>query len=82
MSALLQAEDTFNDETRLLLYALHKQATQGACKESKPWSFNVVDGAKWQSWSQLGNMSHMEAMRLYVKAVDEEQVRSVAACSR
>lgn len=66
-------ESTFNNETRLLFYALHKQATAGPCKEAKPWSWNVVESAKWQSWSQLADMSSMDAMRLYVKTLDEEQ---------
>lgn len=73
-SAAVAAETTFNNETRLLFYALHKQATAGPCKEGKPWSWNVVESAKWQSWSQLGDMSSMDAMRLYVKTLDEEQV--------
>lgn len=70
----MSAESTFNDETRLLFYALHKQATAGPCKEAKPWSWNVVESAKWQSWNQLGAMSGMDAMRLYVKTLDDEQV--------
>lgn len=77
---LFDAEATFNNETRLLFYALHKQATAGPCKEGKPWSWNVVESAKWQSWSQLGDMSSMDAMRLYVKTLDEEQVQYAACC--
>lgn len=73
-AAVAAAETTFNNETRLLFYALHKQATAGPCKEGKPWSWNVVESAKWQSWSQLADMSSMDAMRLYVKTLDEEQV--------
>eukprot|EP00879_Flechtneria_rotunda_P022424 GHRR01023674.1.p1 GENE.GHRR01023674.1~~GHRR01023674.1.p1 ORF type:complete len:430 (+),score=138.99 GHRR01023674.1:183-1472(+) len=61
------------DETRLLFYALHSQAAHGPCEESKPWGWNVVESAKWNAWSQLGNMSQMEAMRLYVRTLDEEQ---------
>jgi acyl-CoA-binding protein len=50
-------------ESRLLLYGLHKQATLGPCKEGKPWGWNVVEAAKYQSWKGLGNMSEVEAMR-------------------
>lgn len=82
MFVYLLAETSFNNETRLLFYALHKQATAGPCKEGKPWSWNVVESAKWQSWSQLGDMSSMDAMRLYVKTLDEEQVCSTRSCSR
>ncbi|KAK9821109.1 hypothetical protein WJX81_006949 [Elliptochloris bilobata] len=60
------------DETRLVLYALHQQATVGPCTEPKPWVWNVVESAKWQAWVQLGDMSSVEAMRLYVKLLDEE----------
>lgn len=46
----------------------------GPCTEGKPWGWNVVESAKWESWNQLGNMSSVEAMRLYVKLIDEAQV--------
>jgi hypothetical protein len=36
----------------------------------------VVESAKWQAWSQLGNMAAMEAMRLYVQTLDKESVSS------
>ncbi len=62
------------DELRLALFALHQQATVGPCTEAKPWGWNVVESAKWESWNQLGNMSSVEAMRLYVKLIEEEQV--------
>ena len=62
------------DELRLVLYALHQQATVGPCTETKPWGWNVVESAKWESWNQLGNMSSVEAMRLYVKMVEDDQV--------
>ena len=57
-----------------MLYALQQQATVGPCKDPKPWGWNVVESAKWQSWHQLGEMSKMEAMRLYVRIVEEAQV--------
>ena len=56
------------------MYALHQQATVGPCTEAKPWGWNVVESAKWESWNQLGNMSSVEAMRLYVKMVEDDQV--------
>ena len=62
------------DELRLVLYALHQQATVGPCTEAKPWGWNVVESAKWESWNQLGSMSSVEAMRLYVKMVEDDQV--------
>ncbi|KAK9844326.1 hypothetical protein WJX74_000823 [Apatococcus lobatus] len=61
------------DETKLLLYALQQQAKHGPCKDPKPWAWNVVESAKWSSWKQLGTLSSVEAMRLFVKVVDDEQ---------
>ena len=60
------------DEHRLMLYALHQQAEKGTCNEPKPWSWNVVESAKWNSWNQLGDMAGVEAMRLYVKFLETE----------
>jgi len=36
----------------------------------------ALDNAKWTSWSGLGNMPPMEAMRLYVRTLEEDEVRS------
>ena len=33
-----------------------------------------MESAKWESWNQLANMSSVEAMRLYVKMVEDDQV--------
>ena len=55
-----------------MLYALHQQAEEGTCNEPKPWSWNVVESAKWNSWNQLGDMAGVEAMRLYVKFLETE----------
>jgi acyl-CoA-binding protein len=72
--ALLTPGASLSDDTKLLLYALQQQAQQGPCKDPKPWGWNVVESAKWQSWTQLGTMPNMEAMRLYVRTLDELQV--------
>lgn len=63
---------TLGREAQLLLYALHQQATQGPCTEAKPWSWNPVEQAKWHAWSGLKDMDRMEAMRLFVKTLEEE----------
>ncbi|KAK9814161.1 hypothetical protein WJX72_001384 [[Myrmecia] bisecta] len=64
---------SLSDEVQLVLYALKQQAQQGPCTEPKPWGWNVVESAKWQAWSQLDQMSAVEAMRLFVRIIDEEQ---------
>lgn len=37
-------------------------------------SRNMEESAKHQAWSGLGDMSPMEAMRLFVRTLEEEQV--------
>ncbi|GAA0165119.1 hypothetical protein LIER_20601 [Lithospermum erythrorhizon] len=62
----------FSNDTALLLYALYQQATVGPCKNPKPRGWSPVEQSKWTSWSGLGNMASTEAMRLFVKILEEE----------
>ncbi|KAI5079312.1 hypothetical protein GOP47_0004791 [Adiantum capillus-veneris] len=62
----------FSDETSFILYALYQQATVGPCKAPKPQSWNTLDGERWKSWHALGDMVSVEAMRLFVKILEEE----------
>eukprot|EP01024_Parvocaulis_polyphysoides_P061081 TRINITY_DN672_c1_g5_i1.p1 TRINITY_DN672_c1_g5~~TRINITY_DN672_c1_g5_i1.p1 ORF type:complete len:575 (+),score=49.31 TRINITY_DN672_c1_g5_i1:16-1740(+) len=61
---------SFDQETQLLLYALEQQANNGPNTQTKPWAWNQVEQAKWQAWTELGETSKMEAMRLYVKTIE------------
>ena len=61
-----------SDETRLLLYALYQQATSGPCAAPKPWGWNAIESAKWSSWTQLGSTPRVDAMRMYVTTMEEE----------
>eukprot|EP00210_Caulerpa_lentillifera_P002731 g2611.t1 len=61
------------DDLRLLFFALHKQATEGPCHQPRPWSWNLVETAKWESWHKLGNMTKMDAMRHYVDQLDKHE---------
>ncbi|CAN4108775.1 unnamed protein product [Withania somnifera] len=62
----------FSNDAALLLYALYQQATVGPCKIPKPRSWSPVEQSKWTSWNGLGNMASTEAMRLFVKILEEE----------
>ena len=44
--------------------------------------WNVVESAKWQSWSQLGEMAPVEAMRLYMRLLESEQVSCATQTAR
>ncbi|MED6120144.1 acyl-CoA-binding domain-containing protein 4 [Stylosanthes scabra] len=62
----------FAKSTALLLYSLYNQATVGPCNIPEPSTWKIVEHSKWASWNQLGNMSSTEAMRLFVKILEEE----------
>ncbi|CAA7406035.1 unnamed protein product [Spirodela intermedia] len=62
----------FPNDVALLLYGLYQQATIGPCKVPKPSAWNPVENGKWTSWNGLGNMASTEAMRLFVKLLEEE----------
>ena len=64
------ASSTTTDSDRLLLDALSKQALHGACKEPRPSIFDAVARARHFAWVELGNRSTMEAMFMYVQAVE------------
>nr|XP_009802411.1 PREDICTED: acyl-CoA-binding domain-containing protein 4-like isoform X2 [Nicotiana sylvestris] len=48
------------------------EAIVGPCKIPKPRSWSPVEQSKWTSWNGLGNMASTEAMRLFVKILEEE----------
>ncbi|KAM7273404.1 hypothetical protein ACFE04_028068 [Oxalis oulophora] len=62
----------FSTESALLLYALYQQATVGPCNTPKPSAWSPVELSKWKSWQGLGTMASTEAMRLFVKILEEE----------
>ncbi|XP_024960077.1 acyl-CoA-binding domain-containing protein 4-like [Cynara cardunculus var. scolymus] len=62
----------FSNDVALLLYALYQQASVGPCNIPKPRGWSPVEQSKWTSWNGLGNMASTEAMRLFVKILEEE----------
>ncbi|KAH6802488.1 acyl-CoA binding protein 4 [Perilla frutescens var. frutescens] len=71
-SAAKGVASKFSNDAALLLYALYQQATVGPCNIPKPRVWNPVEQSKWTSWNGLGNMASTEAMRLFVKILEEE----------
>ncbi|CAL0311220.1 unnamed protein product [Lupinus luteus] len=71
-SSTSPTKSNFSNSTALLLYTLYKQATIGPCNTPEPSTWKIVEHSKWASWKQLGNMSSTEAMRLFVKILEEE----------
>eukprot|EP00118_Oscarella_pearsei_P001575 m.7802 g.7802 ORF g.7802 m.7802 type:complete len:384 (+) comp19665_c0_seq2:13-1164(+) len=50
-----------NNETKLKLYAYFKQATIGRCTTKKPGMLDFVAKAKWDAWTELGDMPKEKA---------------------
>ena len=62
-----------DDDTALLLHALHEQATKGPCTKPRPWSFFETDAQlKWDAWKALEKVPALEAMMLYCRTVEED----------
>ncbi|NXB05005.1 ECI2 isomerase, partial [Cnemophilus loriae] len=57
------------NETKLKLYALFKQATEGPCNAPKPGMLDFVKKAKWDAWNSLGNLSQDDARQKYAEFV-------------
>lgn len=55
--------------TKLRLYALYKQATEGDVSGSRPGVFDMVKRAKYDAWSEAQGMSADDAKREYVETV-------------
>ncbi|KAG2273037.1 hypothetical protein Bca52824_067592 [Brassica carinata] len=71
-SSAKNVSSKFSNDTALLLYALYQQATVGPCNTPKPSAWRPVEQSKWKSWQGLGTMPSMEAMRLFVKILEED----------
>lgn len=63
-------EDPGSD-VKLKIYALFKQATVGVNKGAKPSMVDFVGRAKWNAWSELGEMSQQEAEKAYIDLINE-----------
>jgi acyl-CoA-binding protein len=68
VKALKKAPD---DETKLRLYSLYKQASEGDVSGSRPGFFDFVGGAKFDAWTKLKGTSKDEAMKKYIALVDK-----------
>ncbi|XP_074549524.1 enoyl-CoA delta isomerase 2 [Halichoeres trimaculatus] len=57
------------NETKLQIYALFKQATQGPCNTPKPGMMDFVNKVKWDAWKSLGSITQEEARQKYCDLV-------------
>jgi len=59
-----------DNDVKLELYALFKQATEGKNQKPKPSAMDFVGKYKWQAWTKLGDMSKEEASKVYIGKVE------------
>jgi len=60
-----------DNDTKLRLYSLFKQASEGDVKGARPGMFDFVGGAKYDAWAKLKGTSKDDAMTGYIKQVDK-----------
>lgn len=59
------------NETKLRMYALYKQATEGDVSGKRPGFTNPVGRAKYDAWATLSGSSPDDARAQYIAMVDE-----------
>ncbi|KAE9550861.1 hypothetical protein FO519_005923 [Halicephalobus sp. NKZ332] len=59
-----------DNETKLKIYALFKQATSGDVSGSQPSKLNFVQRAKYDAWASVKGLSNEEAQKKYAELVN------------
>ncbi|SFF50762.1 Acyl-CoA-binding protein [Fontimonas thermophila] len=59
-----------DNEFKLRMYALYRQATDGDVQGKRPGMLDVVGRFKYDAWARLKGMSREEAMRQYIAEVE------------
>jgi len=67
---------TPDNNSKLQLYALYKQATTGDVTGKRPGMFDMVNRAKFDAWSDLSGTSQEDAMQNYVELVSQLKQKS------
>lgn len=55
--------------SKLSLYALYKQATEGDVNTPRPGLLDMLGRAKWDAWKERQGMSDKDAKLLYVESL-------------
>lgn len=58
-------------QTKLKLYALYKQASEGDVSGERPSAIQFVAQAKFDAWSKLAGLAREQAMQDYVDLVEQ-----------
>ena len=60
-----------DNATRLKIYALYKQATDGDASGKRPGMTDMVGRFKWDAWNELKGLSSDEAMQRYIDLIED-----------
>ncbi len=66
-----QLSEAPDNLTKLRLYALFKQATQGDCTGPRPGLLDMVGRAKYDAWKALEGTTKEASMEQYIALVEE-----------
>ncbi len=69
VAAVQGMQDDPGNDTKLRLYALYKQATEGDVTGSRPGMLNLVGRSKYDAWAAVQGMSAEEAQAAYIAEV-------------
>lgn len=61
-----------DDDVQMELFALHKVAIEGPCRDPQPMPLKLSARAKWNAWQKLGNMSPEVAMEQYISLLSDK----------
>jgi acyl-CoA-binding protein len=54
---LIKKSHVSDNNDKLKIYGLYKQATQGDCNTAQPQMFDFVGKSKWTAWDNLRGMT-------------------------
>lgn len=61
----------YSDNDKLEIYKYYKQATIGDINIVKPSFLYFKDRAKWDTWNSVKGLTQNEAMKLYIKKIND-----------
>lgn len=65
-----------DDSTKLKLYGLFKQSTEGDVSGDKPGMFDFVGKAKYDAWDKQKGLSKEQAQQKYIDLVEELKAKA------
>lgn len=71
VKGVTQLSEAPDVQTKLRLYAMYKQSTEGDCKGDRPGMMDFAGRAKYDGWKALSGTSNEAAMQMYIDLVEE-----------